>query len=83
MDREETEYTGRPDVIVLEVSNGESQRHLITEVKYSNRKETIREGVREAHTYSIPQRQINEPGGPLRERRARDRRPGYRRFEGP
>lgn len=51
MDAEGAEYSGRPDVIVVEVSGGDTSTYLVTEVKYSNRKETIREGIREAHTY--------------------------------
>jgi len=51
MDAEGAEYSGRPDVIVVEVSGDDTSTYLVTEVKYSNRKETIREGIREAHTY--------------------------------
>jgi hypothetical protein len=43
--------TGRPDVIVLEIDDGEKVRYLITEVKYSTREDTIRTGIKETLEY--------------------------------
>ena len=43
--------TGRPDVIVLEVQSGSNIEYLITEVKYSSRSETVRQGIRETLEY--------------------------------
>lgn len=43
--------TGRPDVIVLEVADENSREYLITEVKYSKRQETIRQGIEETLEY--------------------------------
>jgi hypothetical protein len=43
--------TGRPDVIVLEVRGDSECEYLITEVKYSNRPETIRSGIKETLEY--------------------------------
>lgn len=43
--------TGRPDVIVLEVEAGSNVEYLITEVKYSTRPETVRQGIRETLEY--------------------------------
>jgi len=43
--------SGRPDVIVLEINREESREYLITEVKNSTRKETIRQGVTETVEY--------------------------------
>ena len=43
--------TGRPDVIVLEIEREETREYLITEVKNSTRKETVREGIRETVEY--------------------------------
>lgn len=43
--------TGRPDVIVLEVQSDSTTEYLITEVKYSTRPETIRQGIRETLEY--------------------------------
>lgn len=43
--------TGRPDVIVLEVETDDSREYLITEVKHSARRETIREGIKETLEY--------------------------------
>ncbi|MFB6296179.1 MAG: hypothetical protein ABEH66_04970 [Halobacteriales archaeon] len=43
--------TGRPDVIVLEIDRGDTREYLITEVKNSTRKETIREGITETVEY--------------------------------
>lgn len=45
--------TGRPDVIVLEIKNKENNefRYLITEIKNSKNKQTIREGVKETLEY--------------------------------
>lgn len=44
-------HTGRPDVIVIEIDRDDSQEFLITEVKYSTRQETIREGIKETLEY--------------------------------
>jgi len=41
----------RPDVIVLEVESEETVEYLITEVKYSKRKETIEQGIEETLQY--------------------------------
>lgn len=46
-----TRTTGRPDVIVLEIDDGETAEYLITEVKYSSRRETIQRGVKETLEY--------------------------------
>ena len=43
--------TGRPDVIVLEVTTDERQEYLITEIKNSTNPETIRSGVKETLEY--------------------------------
>ena len=43
--------TGRPDVIVLEVTTEERQEYLITEIKNSTNPETIRAGVKETLEY--------------------------------
>jgi len=43
--------TGRPDVIVLEVERENGREYLITEVKHSTRKETIRRGITETVEY--------------------------------
>jgi hypothetical protein len=43
--------SGRPDVIVLEIKREETQEYLITEVKNSTRKETIRQGINETVEY--------------------------------
>jgi len=50
-DEESREWTGRPDVIVLEVESGDRLEYLITEVKYSSRKETVERGVEELLEY--------------------------------
>jgi len=41
----------RPDVIVLEIESEETVEYLITEVKYSRRKETIERGIEETLQY--------------------------------
>ena len=51
IDRSFQQTTGRPDVIVLEVQSDSSSEYLITEVKYSTRPETIRQGIRETLEY--------------------------------
>lgn len=51
IDRSFRTTTGRPDVIVLEVQSGSNTEYLITEVKYSTRPETIRQGIRETLEY--------------------------------
>ena len=51
LDRSFRTTTGRPDVIVLEVQSGTNTEYLITEVKYSTRPETIRQGIRETLEY--------------------------------
>lgn len=43
--------SGRPDVIVLEVTSDNSQEYLITEIKNSTNPETIRSGVKETLEY--------------------------------
>lgn len=43
--------TGRPDVIVIEIERDDRREYLITEVKYSTRQETIREGIKETLEY--------------------------------
>jgi len=43
--------TGRPDVIVLEIDSGDELEYLITEVKYSDRSETIVKGIEETLEY--------------------------------
>jgi len=52
-DKEFQNYTNRPDVIVLEIRNSDTQtyEYLITEVKNSTRTETIRTGIKEALEY--------------------------------
>jgi hypothetical protein len=45
------EYSGRPDVIVLEIVNEDENEYLITEVKNSARKKTIRQGIKETLEY--------------------------------
>lgn len=50
-DRQFRTVTGRPDVILLEVSHGDERQYLITEVKNSARTETIRRGIRETLEY--------------------------------
>ena len=52
--------TGRPDVIVLEVNQEGSTEYLITEVKYSRRKETIRQGITETLEYLAFMQQDDE-----------------------
>jgi len=52
-DKEFTNHTGRPDIIVLEVNlAGSNQReYLITDVKNSTRTDTIRQGIKETLEY--------------------------------
>lgn len=52
-DKEFQNYTNRPDVIVLEIRDPDSQtyEYLITEVKNSTRTGTIRTGIKEALEY--------------------------------
>lgn len=51
LDRSFRTTTGRPDVIVLEVQSDSNTEYLITEVKYSTRPETVRQGIRETLEY--------------------------------
>lgn len=51
VDKSDQSTTGRPDVIVLEITSGTNTEYLITEVKYSNRPQTIRKGIRETLEY--------------------------------
>ena len=51
LDRSLRATTGRPDVIVLEVQSDSNTEYLITEVKYSTRPETVRQGIRETLEY--------------------------------
>lgn len=51
VDRSFRATTGRPDVIVLEVTSGDNTKYLITEVKYSSRPETVHRGIRETLEY--------------------------------
>ena len=52
-DQEFTNHTGRPDLIVLEVNQPESdgREYFITEVKNSTRTDTIRQGIKETLEY--------------------------------
>lgn len=50
-DRQFRTVTGRPDVILLEVTDNDERQYLITEVKNSARTETIRQGIRETLEY--------------------------------
>ena len=52
--------TGRPDVIVLEVQQEDQCKYLITEIKYSDRPETIRTGIKETLEYLAFLRQDGE-----------------------
>ena len=52
--------TGRPDVIVLEISREDTREYLITEVKYSKRQETVRQGIKETLEYLAFLRQDDE-----------------------
>ncbi|MFC7204441.1 hypothetical protein ACFQJC_13015 [Haloferax namakaokahaiae] len=52
--------TGRPDVILLEVSTENKRQYLITEVKNSTQTETIRRGIRETIEYLAFMRQDEE-----------------------
>lgn len=52
--------TGRPDVIVLEIEEDDSVEYLITEVKYSSRRETIQRGIKETLEYLAFLRQGDE-----------------------
>jgi len=51
--QEFTNHTGRPDLIVLEVNQPESdgREYFITEVKNSTRRDTIRQGIKETLEY--------------------------------
>lgn len=51
VDRSFRTTTGRPDVIVLEVTSGTNTEYLITEVKYSSSAETVHQGIRETLEY--------------------------------
>ncbi|WP_158854042.1 hypothetical protein [Halorhabdus sp. CUG00001] len=51
LDSESRHHTGRPDVIVLEIESGDTVEYLITEVKYSNRQETVEQGIKETLEY--------------------------------
>lgn len=55
------DHTGRPDVIVLEIIDEESDQHeyLIAEVKNSTNTDTIRRGIKEAVEY-LAFLQVNE-----------------------
>jgi|GEM_PF-463712 len=48
-----TNYTGRPDVIILEIKDEEEDEYgyLITEVKCSSKRDTIRRGIKETFEY--------------------------------
>lgn len=52
-DQQFTNYTGRPDLIVLEINPAESdeREYFITEVKNSTRTDTIRQGIKETLEY--------------------------------
>lgn len=50
-EEEKSEKTGRPDVLVLEIRDGEEEDYLITEIKNSTNKKTIRQGVKETLEY--------------------------------
>ncbi|AXG06982.1 hypothetical protein DU500_11405 [Haloplanus rubicundus] len=52
--------TGRPDVIVLEIHRENQFEYLITEIKYSDRPETIRSGIKETLEYLAFLRQDDE-----------------------
>lgn len=52
--------TNRPDVIVLEIRHNDEYTYLITEVKYSSRPETIRDGVSETLEYLAFLRRDNQ-----------------------
>lgn len=43
--------TGRPDVIVLQITSGDREEYLITEVKYSSGQETVERGIEELLEY--------------------------------
>lgn len=55
-------YTGRPDILVLEINDKESNEYeyLVTEVKNSTSKSTIRSGIRETLEY-LAFLQVNNP----------------------
>jgi hypothetical protein len=53
-------HTGRPDVIVLEISREESMEYLITEIKNSRRQETVRQGIKETLEYLVFLQQNSE-----------------------
>lgn len=50
-EKEFENQTGRPDVIVLEIDDGEEVRYLVAEVKNSTREDTIRTGIKETLEY--------------------------------
>lgn len=51
VDEDFDDATGRPDVIVLEMTSQDHREYLITEVKHSTRPETIRTGIKETLEY--------------------------------
>lgn len=53
VERNIEDHTGRPDVIILEIIDDEKNEYeyLITEVKYSTRRDTIRSGIKETLEY--------------------------------
>ncbi|WP_433632556.1 hypothetical protein [Halomicrococcus sp. NG-SE-24] len=60
-DREFQTHTGRPDIIVLEITHPDGdQDYLITEVKNSTNTGTIRQGIKETLEYLAFLRQDNE-----------------------
>lgn len=59
-DRDFERTTNRPDVIVLEIRHEDEYAYLITEVKYSSRPETIRQGVSETLEYLAFLRRDNQ-----------------------
>lgn len=52
--------TGRPDVIILEITSGADRKYLITEVKHSSRRETVYQGIKETLEYLAFLRQDDE-----------------------
>jgi len=55
-----TVYTKRPDVIVLEIGRDEGYEYLVTEVKNSTRRQTIKRGIEETLEYLAYLRRDNE-----------------------
>jgi len=51
LDWDKQDRSDRPDVIVLEVESEDNLEYLITEVKYSSRKETVEQGIEELLGY--------------------------------